>query len=44
MELRALRELALGCGASRATLWQGPALTDGELLSGQYPSTGQTLE
>lgn len=44
MELRALRELALGCGASRATLWQGPALTDGELLSGQYPPTGQTLE
>ncbi|EJE50605.1 actin-like ATPase involved in cell morphogenesis [Acidovorax sp. CF316] len=43
-ELRALRELALGCGASRATLWQGPALTDGELLSGQYPATGQTLE
>lgn len=43
-ELRTLKELALGCGASRATLWQGPALTDGELLSGQYPATGQILE
>ncbi len=44
VELRALKELAQGCGASRVTLWQGPALTDGELLSGQYPATGQILE
>jgi rod shape-determining protein MreB len=44
VELRALKELALGCGASRAALWQGAALTDGELLSGQYPATGQILE
>lgn len=43
-ELRTLKELALGCGANRAMLWQGPPLTDGELLSGQYPATGHILE
>lgn len=43
METRALKELALGSGASRVTLWQGPALKDDELLSDTYPSTGKVL-
>ncbi len=44
VETRALKELALGSGASRVTLWQGPALKDEELLSGTYPATGKVLE
>jgi rod shape-determining protein MreB len=43
VELQTLRELALGSGASHATLWQGPVPTDEELLGGNYPATGQVL-
>lgn len=43
VELRALRELALGAGAASVRVWQGPALTDEQLLSGNLPSTGKVL-
>ncbi len=43
IELRALREMALGAGAREVTIWQGPALSDAQLLSGQLPPTGQVL-
>ena len=44
VEIRAFREMALGAGASEVTLWQGPDLTDEQVLSRHYPSTGQVLE
>jgi rod shape-determining protein MreB len=44
VEIRAFREMALGTGASEVTIWQGQDLTDEQVLSGQYPSTGQVLE
>lgn len=44
IELRAIRELALGAGASKVSIWQGPALSDAQLLSGQFPATGVRLD
>jgi rod shape-determining protein MreB len=44
VEIRAFREMALGTGASDVTIWQGQDLTDEQVLSRQYPSTGQVLE
>ncbi|MCE4554609.1 rod shape-determining protein [Pelomonas cellulosilytica] len=44
VEIRALRELALGLGASGAKVWQGPPLTDKQLLSGELPGTGSVLD
>jgi rod shape-determining protein MreB len=44
VEIRAFREMALGAGASEVTIWQGQDLTDEQVLSRQYPSTGQVLE
>lgn len=43
VEIRALRELALGSGASEAHVWQGPHLTNEQVLSGDYPTTGTML-
>lgn len=43
VELRALRELALGAVASEARVWQGPQLTDEQVLSGKHPATGRML-
>jgi len=43
VELRAFRELALGAGASEVRIWQGPQLTDQQVLSGEYPATGGML-
>ena len=43
VELRAFRELALGAGASEVHIWQGPQLTDEQVLSGEYPATGRML-
>ena len=43
IEIRALREMAIGAGASRVVVWQGRVLNDQELLSGQFPSDGQVL-
>lgn len=44
VEIRALHEMALGAGAMEVTLWQGQDLTDEQVLSRNYPSTGQVLE
>lgn len=44
IELRALRELAFGAGASEVILWQGPELGDEQLLSLQLPAEGQRLD
>jgi len=44
VEIRAFHELALGAGASQVTIWQGQDLTDEQVRSQQYPSTGQVLE
>lgn len=41
VEIRALGEMALGTGAARARIWQGPTLTDDQLQSGQFPATGK---
>lgn len=43
VEVRAFHELALGAGASMVKVWQGRDLTDPELLSGSFPTTGQVL-
>lgn len=43
VEIRALQELALGSGAVAVQLWQGPALSDAQLLSGERPSGGRVL-
>jgi rod shape-determining protein MreB len=40
VELRALRELALGAGASNAYVWQGRTLTGAELLAKHLPADG----
>lgn len=44
VELRAMRELALGVGAREVRIWQGPTLTDEQLKSGQFPSTGKVFD
>lgn len=43
IEVRALREMAMGAGASGVVIWQGRKLTDQELLAGQFPDAGQVL-
>lgn len=43
VEIRAFHELALGAGASAVKVWQGRDLTDQELLSGSFPSSGKVL-
>jgi len=43
VEVRAFHEMALGAGASKVVIWQGPQLSDQELRSGQFPSDGSVL-
>lgn len=43
IEIRALRELAIGAGASRAFVWHGRELTKDELLSLKFGAGGQVL-
>ena len=43
IEVRALRELALGAGAGNVHVWQGLPLADQQLLSEQFPNTGNVL-
>lgn len=43
VELRAIRELALGAGAASAQVWTGRPLTDDELRSGQFPAEAGQL-
>ena len=44
VEIRAIRELAMGAGASRVIVWEGRELTDQELLSKSFPRDGRVLE
>lgn len=44
LEIRAMRELGLSTGASSVVIWQGPELTNEQILSRRYPTTGQLLE
>src|SRR6185503_16609774 len=43
VEARALHEMASGAGASNVVVWQGRALSDQEILSGQFPPEGKVL-
>jgi len=43
VEIRALRELALGGGAARSLVWQGPPLSDQEIASRNRPREGELL-
>ena len=43
VEIRALQEMARGAGTHRVTVWQGPLLTDEQVLARQYPAAGQVL-
>lgn len=44
VEIRAFHEMALGTGASSVIIWQGPELTNEQILTRRYPTTGQILE
>ncbi|MES2191498.1 MAG: rod shape-determining protein [Pseudomonadota bacterium] len=44
VEIRAFREMASGTGASSVVVWQGPELTNEQILTRRYPTTGQILE
>ncbi|MES2818780.1 MAG: rod shape-determining protein [Pseudomonadota bacterium] len=41
VELRALREMALGAGACEVVIWRGRGLTDAELGEWRFPSEGE---
>jgi len=43
VELRAFRELVLGAGAFRVQVWTGRPLTDDELRSRSFPTSGGQL-
>lgn len=40
IERRAIREMALGAGASKVVIWVGRTLSDEELLNEKYPQEG----
>jgi rod shape-determining protein MreB len=44
IEVRALKELGIGAGALHSTVWQGPVLSDEQVLAGKFPATGIILE
>jgi rod shape-determining protein MreB len=44
VEIRAFREMALGAGASDVLMWQGPELSNEQVLSGQFPAAGHLLD
>lgn len=43
IEIRALRELALGAGASSVVVWQGSPLTNEQVSTGNFPQSGNVL-
>lgn len=43
VEARAFHEMAIGAGASQVKVWQGRALSDQEVLTGTFPSSGKVL-
>jgi rod shape-determining protein MreB len=44
IEIRALRELAIGAGAAKAFVWHGRDLADQELLSLEFGAGGELLD
>ena len=44
IEIRALKELAIGAGASRSYVWNGPRLSDEQVVQLRFPTTGDVLE
>lgn len=44
VEIRGMREMILGAGASDVILWQGAELSDAQILSRNYPPGGEVLE
>lgn len=44
VEVRALREMGYGAGASKVILWQGRELLERELRALEFPSGGKVLE
>ena len=43
VEMRALQEMAMGAGASRAITWSGPRLSDEQIARLDFPTTGEVL-
>lgn len=43
LEIRGFQELGASAGAARVVVWQGPNLTDEQLLAGQFPKEGRVL-
>jgi rod shape-determining protein MreB len=43
VEIRALHEMCMGAGASQCVVWQGPPLSDAQVLSRSFPSDGKVL-
>ena len=43
LEIRGFRELGVGAGAKDVVVWQGPNLTDEQLLARQFPKEGRVL-
>ncbi len=43
IEVRALYEMCTAAGASQCVVWQGPPLTDAQVLSRSFPSDGKVL-
>ena len=43
VEIRVMKELAMGSGARRAVVWSGPQLSDEQVLKLQFPTTGEVL-
>ncbi|MES2412906.1 MAG: rod shape-determining protein MreB [Pseudomonadota bacterium] len=44
VEIKAFHDLGRHLGASSVVVWQGPELTDQQILTRRYPTTGQILE
>ena len=44
VEVRAFHEMCLGAGAGSVTLWEGPELSDTQVLSRDYSPGGKVLE
>lgn len=43
LEVRGFQELGTGAGAKKVVVWQGPNLTDEQLLAQQFPKEGRVL-
>ena len=44
VEIRVMKELALGAGTRRVVVWSGPQLTDEQVARQQFPTTGEVLD